>query len=245
MIALRTRLSCQWNLRTQFTGDSYLQSMMGHGLRASSHAELVDRLASRGFLVFKDPGKIDKVKLVDRARFQVSQTSTYDNSPSKLTKAHCMSTAQLHAQVLSLLGDRLMEGKVSCEIGCGSGYLPAVMAALGCKKVYAVERDSLLKDLARVRLQKTGIHVTSDIGDIRDPLDALYVSPYFASKTGMEEYLKNVPFSDNALVVAVYNDGVASAIPEQQLVLLTRSEDGWNEEKLFRVMCEPLVVDSY
>ena len=67
----------------------------------------------------------------------------YSNNPQKIFGSnHNMSTPQLHAQVLSLLGDRIGPGKVACEIGAGSGYLPTVFARAGCRQVYAIEKDS-------------------------------------------------------------------------------------------------------
>ena len=83
-----------------------------------------------------------------------------------------------------LLGDNRSEikGKVCVEVGCGFGILSEYMANLGAEKVYAVEANPLLYELALERLQKYP-NVTVVLSDIREfqpdqPVDVLLQELY-------------------------------------------------------------------
>ena len=236
----------KWTEITQFTGDSFFQSMMGHGLKANSQSELLEKLAVRGFLVLPNADMLNKLKSIDRAKFQTSPTNQpYDNVPHKQISmtsnlsapSHAISTPQLHAQIISLLADQLGPGKIACEIGAGTGFLPACMHALGCAKVFAVESDLGLVQVAR-DLLKDSVQLCTPERPITDSIDAMYISVYFSGPPTMHEFLSKFTWSRNALVVASYEDGLG---PDQQLVLLEKLPEGWSEMKLFRVMCEPML----
>ena len=214
---------------------------MGHGLKASSNSELIDKMVQRGFLVPSDLYFIEKVKSVDRCLFapRLDPANIYDNSPVRFSRSakSCMSTPQLHAQILSLLSSRLCPGRTAMEIGCGTGYLPAVMGALGCDKVFAIENDPDLLESARYYFRKSdSIVVQRDVPtEIR--FDAVYVSPYFSSLELLDHFLSRDIFSSDAVVVAVYQDNQSHA--DQQLVYIQRkSQSQWEKQKLFRVLCE-------
>lgn len=225
---------------TQFTGESYLQSMMGHGLRAASQAELVDKLVDRGFLVASEEF-ISRFRDLDRAKFlPTNATDVYSNAPQKLVNNHFMSTPQLHAQIISLLASRLGPGRIASEIGCGSGYLPAVMATVGCDSVVAVERDPELLEILRKNSQPFSNVKVSDNIPPGTVLDALYIAPYFASESALDSFVSNISFSADAVVVASVKDMPDGPLSDQQLVLLERSVSGWTRSDLLRVLCEPL-----
>ena len=225
---------------TQFTGESYLQSMMGHGLRAASQAELVEKLVSRGFLVAPEE-IITTFRNVDRAKFlPASATDEYSNAPQKLVESHFMSTPQLHSQIISLLASRLGPGRIASEIGCGSGYLPAVMATMECDSVVAVERDPELLEISRKNLKTLPNVKVSDNIPPGTVLDALYISAYFASESALDSFLSHISFSADAVVVASVKDLSDGPLCDQQLVLLERSMSGWSRTNLFRVLCELL-----
>ena len=236
-----SRKISRWSQLTQFTGDSYFQAMMGHGLVASDNSELIDKLAQRGFLVAPNPQFIDLVKSVDRAKFM----PLYDSSQQLLNKPvlypsskNSMSTPQFHAQIISLLACNLGPGKKALEIGCGSGYLPAIMHALRCQYVCAIERNIALLEVARKNLHgNRNCHVNHTVPDgVR--FDAVYVSPYFTSEENFGRFLSAGYFSDDCVMVAAYQESPAHV--DQQLVCSRRNGNQWDVEKLFRVACEPL-----
>jgi protein-L-isoaspartate O-methyltransferase len=233
----------RWKALTQFTGDSYLQSMMGHGLRATSQSELIDKLIARGFLVLENPSMVEKLKTIDRARFAPEGGhSPYSNNPIPISKSHAMSTPQFHAQIISLLGPRLGVGRVAAEIGCGTGFLPAVMASFGCKKVFAVEYDNALMEISRGNLEQFEIISVSTSLEEGAQLDALYISPFLNSYEELEKLLTSWTFSDDAVVVAPVKDRPEDA--DQELLLLERIKNGaWIKTGLFRCMCEPYLVE--
>ena len=242
MFGLSRRIN--WKGLTQFTSDCYFQAMMGHRLRAKSQAELVDKLSARGFLTMEDPVVLDKLKTIDRANFLPLPTpaTIYDNIPQKLQpSSHSMSTPQLHAQIISLLETRFGPNRVACEIGCGSGYLPAVMHALGTERVFAIEQNPDLLKACHANLSDCeSVVIGQTPKDVVLPLDALYISTFFESEAALMDYLTQFDFNPDACVVAVFQDPEPSLI-DQQLVLLTR-ESSWQKNLLFRVLCEPMIV---
>ena len=234
-----------WTKITQFSGDCYLQSMMGHGLRANTNAELVDKLVARGFLVAGEKA-VERIKTVDRAKFLSpdiqSTNAVYSNNPHKISAAnHFMSTPQLHAQIISLMLSKLGPGRTAMEIGCGSGFLPAVFRALGCDTVIGVETDVSLLSMAKERLTETGI-IFTDKGPNDILFDAVYVAPYFASFQLFEDFINSLKFTEDAVCVAAVQ--LDEARMDQQLILMERSQDGWKRTDLFTVLCEPLVSSS-
>lgn len=239
----RRTLNSKWHELTQFTGDSYLQSMMGHGLQATSNSELIDKLASRGFLQLQYKPMLDQMKSVDRAKFipsSVPRELAYCNQPHKLTRTHAMSTPQFHAQIISLISSRLGPGRTTAEVGCGSGYIPAVMGAFGCRKVFAVEKDSDLFAMAKSNLGSyKNVDVVKELPD-HTSLDALYISAFFDSLEHLVQFIEGFQMNKNALVVAAIVDPPLA--PDQQLVLLEWNGIEWTKTDLFRVLCEPLIV---
>jgi protein-L-isoaspartate O-methyltransferase len=213
--------------------------MMGHGLHANSNSELIDKLVHRGFLQVPKMEMVDLIKTVDRARFlpqSIDRSLVYSNQPQKLSKMHAMSTPQFHAQIISLLSSRLGPGRTALEIGCGSGYIPAVMEACGCELVVGVEQDEELLSLCRENLDSNVIVTRIVPTDFE--YDAIYISPFVASTTSLGEFLKPISVSSDAVVVAAVGEELQ---PDQQLVILERDQDKWKATKLFRVLCEPLV----
>ena len=233
-------LGSKWSQMTQFSGDSYLQSMMGHGLKASSQSELVDKLVNRGFLIVDRPEFVEKVKTVDRAKFVANCDNPYSNNPVSLANGHCMSTPQFHAQVLSLLAKNLGPGRVAAELGAGSGYLPAVMASVGCDKVFAVEQDPKLFVQARENLKSFPAVVVTDAFPENTKIDALYISPFFPSIDALMAMIDTWTLAEDAVVVSAVQDHPEAM--DQVLVILERETNSWKRTDLFRVMCEPIVA---
>lgn len=205
---------------------------MGHGLAAKTHAELVDKLVNRGFLTV-GVEFTDKLKTVDRSRFLPPGTKNpYANEPVPIAKNHCMSTPQFHAQIISLLAPRLGPGRNALEIGCGSGFLPAVFKAFGCDVVVGTERDESLLDSARRNLAGCGVEVCETIPK-NIVFDALYISPSVPSREDLDTLLSEIRLSEDAIVVAPIGD---------DLVVLDKCESGWEMTPLFKTQCEPMIM---
>jgi len=231
-----------WTKLTQFTGDAYLESMMGNGLIAASQSELVDKLKNRGFLT-NVPSHVEQAfRDTDRASFSPNKPSdVYCNTPLKIG-GHFMSTPQLHAQVLSLVGTRLGPGRVACEIGAGTGYLPAVFSRSGCEQVLGVENDP---ELVEICVKNTKSFHNVEIANFVTPnvvVDAMYAAPYFSSFDALKKFLGEVKWSEDAVVVASVADesSMKGPIMDQQMVLMERNKDLWIKTKLFRTLCEPM-----
>jgi hypothetical protein len=228
---------------TQFAGDAYLQSMMGHGLRASSQLELVEKLKSRGFLTDVPHFVYKAFSDTDRACFVANKTDDiYANTPQKIGN-HFMSTPQLHAQILSLLAARLGPGKTACEVGAGTGYLPAVFSRSQCSRVFAIENDPALLAACKLNLAIHENLLVSNTVPRETTMDALYVSPYFDSEIKLDSFLASLEFAQDAVVVASVIDeaSMLGPIKDQQLLVLERENGQWIKVPLFRTLCEPLV----
>jgi len=217
--------------------------MMGHGLRASSQLELVDKLIARGFLSNVPPVVETAFRETDRASFLPHGVpDVYCNMPQKIGRNHFMSTPQLHAQVVSLLTSRLGPNRVVAEIGAGTGYLPGVFARCGCLKVFAVEKDQELLENCRKNLDTFPNVLVSESVPLNVSLDALYVAPCCEGYDELLKLLESMKWSDDAVVVAPVIDEASfiGPIKDQQMLLLQRKKDSWEKTQLFRTLCEPL-----
>jgi hypothetical protein len=229
MLLSRVLRHTDWTKVTQFTGDAYLQSMMGHGLRATSQSDLTDKLLSRGFLALADSEQVAAFRAVDRSRFLPTGTvNPHNNEPKRLSGSHSMSTPQFHAQVLSVMSRFVGPGRTVAEIGCGSGYLPAVLSEMGCDRVIAVEREEGLLETARKNLvDRPNVTVTDSLPtDLH--YDALLISPFLTDLKAITDRYRS-----SRLVFALRQ---AETDIDQQLFLMTHGQS----IPLFRVCCEPL-----
>ena len=238
---MTARKIIRWKDLTQFSGDSFFQSMMGHGLFATCNSELIDKLVDRGFLIPPPncPTFVDQVKSVERSIFAPISSQVYSNQPvSYPSTQSAFSTPQFHAQILSVIASRLGPGRKAMEIGCGSGYLPAVMTSLGCDKVFAIENSEALLEKAISNLKHFDncfVQKSAPKGVI---FDAVSISPYFESFSQLEDFAaSNIIFSDDAILVAAYRESPTQM--EQQLVVHERTGSEWKKQPLFRVICEP------
>ena len=125
------------------------------------------------------------------------------------------------------------------EIGTGSGYMAALLAAKA-EFVYSVEIDPELVDLARTNLRKAGVaNVSVDLGDgvqgwdLYAPYDAIVVS---ASMPALPEGLLRQLKIGGRLVTIVGEEPVMEA----QLVKRT-DENAFSTVNLFETVVVPLV----
>jgi precorrin-6B methylase 2 len=217
--------------------------MMGHGLRASSQSELVDKLIARGFLSNVPPVVETAFRETDRAPFLPRGVQDiYCNLPQEIGSKHFMSTPQLHAQVLSLLASRLGPNGAVGEIGAGTGYLPGLLSRCGCLQVFAIEKDQELLDKCRKNLDSFPNVLVSHSIPPNVSLDALYVAPFLEGYDDLLKLLEPIKWSEDAVVVASVIDesSFIGPIKDQQMLLLRRRENSWEKTQLFRTLCEPL-----
>jgi len=81
-------------------------------------------------------------------------------------------------------------GKVSVDLGCGTGILGLGLLALGAEKVYFIDSDQKVMDIAKANLAKleseynTGkaIFRCQDINDFNEPVDLVIQNPPFGTK---------------------------------------------------------------
>ncbi len=125
------------------------------------------------------------------------------------------------------------------EIGTGSGYMAALLAAKA-EFVYSVEIDPELVDVARANLQKAGVaNVSVDLGDgaqgwnLYAPYDAIVVSA--SLPTLPETLLRQLKIGGR--LVAIVGEEPAM---EAQLVKRT-DEDAFSTVNLFETVVTPLV----
>jgi protein-L-isoaspartate(D-aspartate) O-methyltransferase len=137
--------------------------------------------------------------------------------------------------------EALIEGGMPArvlEIGTGSGYQAAVLAAL-VKQVFTVERIEELLRGARRRFRKLGIeNIRSRHDDGRlgwsehAPYDAIIVT---AAAEAVDQDLFEQLSPDGVLVAPVGPQG------QQQLLRYRRGESGWVAESLGAVSFVPLL----
>jgi protein-L-isoaspartate(D-aspartate) O-methyltransferase len=137
--------------------------------------------------------------------------------------------------------EALIEGKLPdkvLEIGTGSGYQAAVLAAL-VKNVYTVERIEELLRNARRRFRKLGVeNIRSKHDDGRlgwaeyAPYDAIMLT---AAGDALDPALFGQLADDGVLVAPVGPPG------QQRLLRFRKKENGWASETLGAVSFVPLL----
>lgn len=148
-----------------------------------------------------------------------------------------MLAPKIEARMLQELG--LKATDTVLEIGTGSGYMAALLAAKA-EFVYTVEIDPALVELARQNLQQAGVaNVCVDIGDgaqgwpLYAPYDAIVVS---ASTPVLPDALRRQLKIGGRLVAIV------GEAPVMQVLLVTRTdEDAFNTDVVFETVAAPLV----
>ena len=162
----------------------------------ASNDELVDRLRAGGLL--RNAAVEAAMRQVDRADY--APRAPYDDTPQAIGHAATISAPHMHAHALELLHEplsRAPRGAKVLDVGCGSGYLLAVLARLvrddgaggggGGGRVFGVDVVPQLVELAERNLRKRdaalldGRVVTLHTGDgwrglaAEGPFDAIHV----------------------------------------------------------------------
>jgi protein-L-isoaspartate(D-aspartate) O-methyltransferase len=129
------------------------------------------------------------------------------------------------------------------DIGTGSGYQAAVLAALGCR-VVSIERHASLADAAHQRLARLGygdrVEVRVGDGSLGDPGGAPWRGILVAAAA---------PQVPDALRTQLDPDGGRLVLPvgsrdRQELIVVTRTGDAWAETRDGPVVFVPLIGEA-
>ena len=197
---------------------------------------LVERLRETGI---RDENVLNAIRTVPRHLFvdEALATRAYEDTALPIGHSQTISQPWVVARMTEALLLDATPKKV-LEIGTGSGYQAAILAALGLE-VYTVERIGDLLRQARKRLRQLGMNVRSKHDDGRigwpehAPYDAIIVT---AAAPALVNALIEQLAVGGCLIAPV--GGAAS----QSLVKLTKREDGGvDEQVLAPVVFVPLL----
>ncbi len=141
-------------------------------------ARLIDELRRQGI---SDEAVLRAIRSVRREEFVETGDAAwaYENRPLSIGSGQTISQPYVVALMTAAaevgVGDRVL------EVGTGSGYQAAVLAALGCE-VFSIEARPELAEIAAVRLQREEWKIHLRVGDGRlgwpeeAPFDAVIVT---------------------------------------------------------------------
>lgn len=165
----------------------------------------------------------------------------YADEALPIEAGQTISQPYIVARMTELL--RVAPGDRVLEIGTGSGYQAAVLAAIGCR-VVTIERHAALADSARERLRELGLGelVEVRIGD--GSVGALDGAPWRAILVTAA-----APSIPPALREQLDPDGGRLVLPvgqrmHQELIVVTRDGDQWLEESDGPVAFVPLIGEG-
>jgi protein-L-isoaspartate(D-aspartate) O-methyltransferase len=200
---------------------------------------VVDQIEARGV---RDPAVLRAMRTVPRHRFvpEALADQAYDDRALPVALDQTISQPYIVAlmvEALALDGDARV-----LEVGTGTGYAAAVMAALA-REVLTIEIREALATSAAGRLEALGIrNVRVRHGDgalgwpEAAPFDAIAVA---ASGPEVPQALLDQLVTGGRLVLPL---GPHAGV--QQLVRITRTERGFLRDRLGGVMFVPLVHDA-
>ncbi|MFT4249568.1 MAG: protein-L-isoaspartate(D-aspartate) O-methyltransferase [Pseudomonas sp.] len=186
---------------------------------------LVERLREAGI---RDESVLNAVRIVPRHLFIDEALASRAYEDTALPIGHGQTISQ--PWVVARMTEAVLEvaPKKVLEVGTGSGYQGAILAALGLE-VYTVERIGDLLRQARKRFRQLGMNVRSKHDDGRvgwsehGPFDAIVVT---AAAPALVDALVDQLAAGGRLVAPVGGAG------SQSLVQLTRGTDGGIEQQV-------------
>ena len=197
---------------------------------------LVDRLKANGIA---DVRVLDVMRRLPRHLFieEALASRAYEDTALPIGQGQTISQPWVVARMTAALIEHKLPASV-LEIGTGSGYQAAVLAAL-IANVYTVERIEELLRSARRRFRKLGIaNVRSkhDDGKLGWPEHAPYDAVILtAAGETVDPALFDQLAPDGVLVAPVGPPGM------QQLLRYRRGDQGWKAENLGGVSLVPLL----
>jgi len=205
---------------------------------AGQRARMVERqIAARGV---HDPDVLAAMNQVPREEFVGSPMREYAYEDSPLPIEAGQTISQPYIVALMIEAARVRRGDRVLEIGAGSGYAAAVMAAIA-GRVYAIERHAQLVELARERFARLGYdNIALRAGDgtrgwpEAGPFDAIIAA---AGGPDVPDVLLRQLAPGGRLVMPV-----GHSRDEQRLVLVTRTGEGrYEQQDLGGVRFVPLI----
>jgi protein-L-isoaspartate(D-aspartate) O-methyltransferase len=163
--------------------------------------------------------------------------AAYDDGPLPIGSGQTISQPYIVAVMTELA--QVGPGKKVLEVGTGSGYQAAVLAALGAD-VYSIEIVRELAESARLRLQALGYAVRARQGDgyagwpEASPFDAILVT---AAVPEVPPPLREQLAPGGRMVIPV-GEGF------QDLLVVTRTEHGFREHRVLMVAFVPMTGEA-
>ncbi len=182
---------------------------------------------------------LDAIRQTPRHLFvdEALASRAYENTALPIGFSQTISQPYIVAKMTeALIKDR--ELKNVLEVGTGCGYQTVIMAQFA-RQIYTVERINALLVRARERFQKlayTNIrskHADGNIGwSAHAPFDGIIVA---AAPIGVPESLLQQLAIEGRLIIPVGKSG------DQKLLLITRKEEGYEEELIDSVSFVPML----
>jgi protein-L-isoaspartate(D-aspartate) O-methyltransferase len=182
---------------------------------------------------------LDVIRKTPRHLFvdEALASRAYENTALPIGFSQTISQPYIVAKMTeALIKDKKLNNVL--EVGTGCGYQTVIMAQFA-KRVYTVERINGLLLRARERFQKLGYtnirskHADGNIGwSAHAPFDGIIVG---AAPIGVPDALLEQLDIDGRLVIPVGKSG------DQKLLLITRTEEGYEEEILDAVSFVPML----
>jgi protein-L-isoaspartate(D-aspartate) O-methyltransferase len=198
--------------------------------------QLIMSLRNQGV---RDPRVLDAIERTPREMFlePIFEEQAYDDNALPISCGQTIS----QPFIVGFMTDRLkLEPRHKVlEIGTGSGYQTAILARL-CRRVYTIERYRTLARQAEERLKALKLtNVTQMTGDgskgwpSQAPFERIIVT---AAAREIPEALLDQLSVGGLMILPI-----EEAPGRQELVRITRTEQGYDQERLLPVRFVPLV----
>jgi protein-L-isoaspartate(D-aspartate) O-methyltransferase len=204
---------------------------------AQRRAAMVDeQVVARGI---NDPRVLAAMRAVHREDFvsAAQRGAAYDDAALPIEHGQSISQPYIVAYMAAALG--LRGGERVLEIGTGSGYAAAVLAAIA-GEVFTIERQPELAALACERLQRSGcrgVHVRCSDGALGWPEAAPFAAISVAAAAPVVPVALEQQLAIGGRLVLPLGPG-----SEARLVRVTRvAADRWQRESLISVRFVPFL----
>lgn len=194
------------------------------------------QLVARGI---HDPRVLDAMRTVPRHLFvpEDQVAYAYDDRPLPIRNGQTISQPYIVA-FMSELARTAADARV-LEVGSGSGYAAAVLGSLAAR-VYTIERHRELADGARQRLADAGVtNVEVITGDGTTGLPAMAPFDAILATASGPEVPK--PLVEQLTVGGRLIMPVERRFGHQQLIVVERTVDGYDEHAVLGVAFVPLI----